>query len=480
MKTFINALIARPLSLTGRLLWGLVVPMSALALLLGLGGALVIEKSVETINDRILSAASRAIAESLAVEDGEITLDLPPSAFGMLENNARDNVYYSIRHKGSVITGYPDLPDISPGELKDGEAVFATTSYRGRGIRIVAEARRLPRVGIVIVQVAETLTARERTANTMLLGLVLLETALIGLSIVLIPVAVRWGLVPLTRLRNEIDQRNGSDFTPLSLANVPKELRDLVRAFNYLLMRLDAAVQGIRRFTADASHQMRTPLSILRTHVAVLRNAAPGSDEAQMSIDDIEHATSRLQHLLVQLLALARADSAIPEHVVLEEVDVADLVRHVASEHASQSLRAEIELHFVEEGETALASTHPVLAEELLSNLLDNAIRYNRPGGSVQVAVKSSARSVRVEIEDDGPGILPEDRERVFSRFTRLDRDRNPTGSGLGLSIAQALSQAIGARIKLHGTASGKGLKATVTFPRTTQRQRQLNDSKMA
>jgi two-component system, OmpR family, sensor histidine kinase TctE len=300
-------------SLTGRLLRGMIVPMAGIAILLGVGGSWAIEESVEAVNDRILSAASRAIAEALAVEDGEISLDLPPSAFAMLENAERDNVYYSIAYQGSVISGYPDLPIISPMPMRDGELKFGKAQFRGKSIRIVAEVRRLPRIdGLVTVQVAETMSARDRVFRQMLLSLALLEAVLIAVSAILIPVAVRWGLAPLRQLQEAMDRQRAPDFTPLPTARAPVELRELVGAFNSLLGRLDAAVQGMRRFTADASHQMRTPLSILRTHVSVLRKAMAGSDDAEASLEDIEQATSRLQNLLVQLLALARADSAAP------------------------------------------------------------------------------------------------------------------------------------------------------------------------
>ena len=297
----------------------MVVPMAGLALLLGIGGSWAITESVEAVNDRILSAASQAIAESLAVEDGEITLDLPPSAFAMLEDAERDNVYYSISYGNTVISGYADLPKVELQAKPEGDVTFAKAEFRGRQIRIVAENRRLPRIdGLVTVQVAETMDARDRVVRQMLLTLALLEGLLIALSAILIPVAVRWGLSPLLRLRSEMDRRIASDFTPLPVAKVPAELRDFIGTFNSLLGRLDAAVQGMRRFTADASHQMRTPLSILRAHVAVLQKAKPGSEEAASSIADIDDATGRLQNLLVQLLALARAESAATVSEVME------------------------------------------------------------------------------------------------------------------------------------------------------------------
>jgi len=460
-----GAAISSP-SLTGRLLRGMILPMAGFAILLGVGGSWAIEESVEAVNDRILSAASRAISEALAVEDGEISLDLPASAFAMLENAERDNVYYSISHKGAVISGYADLPVVNPAPMNEGEVRFAKADYRGRQIRLVAEVRRLSRVdGLVTVQVAETMSARNRVARQMLLSLALLEGLLIALSAILIPVAVRWGLAPLLQIRDEMDQRRASDFTPLPQEKVPAELRDLVRAFNGLLSRLDNAVEGMRRFTADASHQMRTPLSILRAHVAVLRKAQPGSVEARHSIEDIEHATTRLQNLVVKLLALARADSAQPKQETFTSLNLVELARRVANEQAGLALKKKAVLQFDASQETIFAPTQETLAEELLGNLLTNAITYNDRGGIVHIEVLERQGHPVVVIEDDGPGIPVVDREKVFERFTRLHPDRDRAGTGLGMSIVKALADAIGATVYLRDGELTKGLRVEVLFP---------------
>jgi len=450
-------------SLASRLLGGMVVPMVVLAVALGVGGAWAIAATVESVNDRILSAASRGIADSLAVEGDEITIDLSPAIFGMLENNARDNVYYSVRYRGRILTGYADLPQISPDATADTDLTFRDDVYRDHAVRIVAEARRLPQVQEpVIVEVAETLDARQRTTRRLLIGLALLEATLIGVAALLLPPVVRWGLRPVRRVRDEMDHRAATDLSPLPLTSVPAELRELVRAFNAMLARLDAGIRGMRRFTADASHQMRTPLSILRAHVAVLRQADPGSAEAASSIEDIDQASNRLSHLLVQLIALARADSAAPRRLALAPVDLNAVAEAVASEHALDAVRAGIDLHFERSAVSAMARSDAALATELVSNLVDNAIRYNRPGGTVSVLV--DREHMTIAVEDDGPGIAPRDRERVFMRFTRLKRDARTEGSGLGLPIARSLAEAIGAQLILDTPRSGKGLRVAVVF----------------
>ena len=458
-------------SLLSRLLRGMVLPMVCLALLLGIGGAIAIHDAVETLNDRILGAASRAIAESLTVEDGGIALNLSPAIFGMLEDAERDNVYYRISAGGRTLTGYGDLPTIAPHGLRDTQVMFGDASYHGLPVRIVAEGRRLSGVSAVAtVEVAETLGARRRTERRLLIGLALLEAALIGMSVMLLPLAIRWGMRPLTILSAAMDRRLAVDLTPLSQDDVPAELGELIAAFNGMLLRLDAALQRMRRFTADASHQLRTPLSILRAHIAVLRDGDSDSDSdsdadaARQSIDDIDRASERLQRLVVQLLTMARADNAELSPAVLELTDLNRLAADVAADHAPAAVMRDIELHFEPFDGPAIVATQPLLAAEMMGNFIDNAVAYGRDGGNVLVAVRSRANRFEIVVEDDGPGIPIADRPRMLTRFARLDRDSPRTGSGLGLPIAETLARSIGVTFTLETAHSGQGLLVRIVF----------------
>lgn len=441
----------------------LVLPVAMLALVLGVAGSFAITRTVGAVNDRILSAASRGIADSLASDDGEVTLDLSPAVFGMLENNARDNVYYSVRQGTRILTGYTDLPQIRLDPARQEEFSFAESRYLGHEIRIVAVTQTVPQIGEpIVVQVAETLDARKRMARDLLLGLAILELALIATAAMLMPIAVRRGLAPLKRLRGEMDRRGAEDLTPLSKADVPGELGDLVTAFNTMLARLDSGFAGIRRFTADASHQMRTPLSVLRTHAAVLKQAAPGSIEAKRSIEDIDDAGRRLSHLLNQLLSLARADSTHPERLVYDAVDLNRLAGRIVSVHEATAHAKGVALRLHLAPEPVDIRTDDALATELLANIVDNAIRYNRPGGQVDVIVARSPAAIRVE--DDGPGISLENRERAFARFIRLDPRADGDGSGLGLSIARSIAETLNLDLRLGDGVHGRGLSVEIAF----------------
>jgi two-component system sensor histidine kinase TctE len=294
-------------------------------------------------------------------------------------------------------------------------------------------------------------------------GLAALEAVLVSVAALLVWPAVRWGLAPVTRLRTTMDARakRGADFTPLPTEGVPSELAGLVVGFNALLSRLEASVEGMRRFTADASHQMRTPLAILRTHLALIRKRGTRSEAGQASLADITLATDRLQRLLTGLITLARTDED-PGPGAEESVDLRKVVRGVVTEHSSAALDAQISLTVSTPRREVRFRADPLLLSELLGNLVDNAIRYNRPGGRVSVVLSNTGGEAAIVVEDDGPGIPAGERGRVFERFYRLARDQRRAGSGLGLSIVNALASRMSAKLELTDGQDGQGLRVTV------------------
>jgi two-component system, OmpR family, sensor histidine kinase TctE len=273
-----------------------------------------------------------------------------------------------------------------------------------------------------------------------LAALALLELALLVAAALFVPLVIRRKLAPL---REEMEARRSED-----------------------LARLEGAMVELKRFTGDASHQMRTPLTILRTHLAVLRREGTGSALGARSLDDVEAATARLERLLTQLLGLARAEGAAEDDLLLPRAtDMVALARRVAEEQAPIALKRGIEIAFEAGAPMLLARTVDSLAVEMLANLVDNAIRYNRPGGELLVTVRAAGKGVEIAVEDDGPGIAPAERELVFARFFRGSRHQAEPGSGLGLAIVRAIADSIGAEVRLGDRAAGTGLCAVVRFP---------------
>ncbi len=444
-------------ALRTRLLVAVLGPLLAAAILIGVVGATLIADVVRRTNDRVLGGALGAIAETVQVERGEVTLDLPSAAFGMLENTERDNVYYRVAVGPDLLTGYADLPAPDAATLDIDVPRYRFARYRGQPIRIAEVRRSLPRVDKpVIVQIAETLDNRGALTRRLMLALLIGECVLVGAAALLLRPALGWSLRPLARLRGAVearDERARPDFSPLDTGPLPSELRPLAGAFDRLLAQLDTATVGVRRFTADASHQMRTPLSVLKLQVALARR---GSDaERRDALDEIADAVVRLERLVTQLLALARAEEA-GVSAPLEAVDLREVAAAVITRQINHAIEAGIDLTLDGEGTAGpVVSGHRTLIFEILSNLVDNGIRYNRRGGTVSIMLETTDAATTVTIADDGPGIAPEHRELVFDRFVRLDALGSPEGSGLGLAIVRSAAARLRATVVLANTDGG-------------------------
>ncbi|MEG3160805.1 sensor histidine kinase N-terminal domain-containing protein [Sphingomonas sp. LB2R24] len=447
-------------ALRTRLLVAVLGPLLAAAILIGVVGATLIADVVRRTNDRVLGGALGAIAETVQVERGEVTLDLPAAAFGMLENTERDNVYYRVAVGTDLLTGYADLPAPDPATLAIDVPRYRFARYRDQQIRIAEVRRALPRIDKpVIVQIAETLDNRGALTRRLMLALLIGECVLVGAAALLLRPALGWSLRPLARLRGAVearDERARPDFSPLDTGPLPSELRPLASAFDRLLAQLDTATVGVRRFTADASHQMRTPLSVLKVQVALARR---GSDaERREALDEIADVAIRLERLVTQLLALARAEEA-GVSAPLEAVDLREVASAVIARQINQAIRAGVDLVLESDGQTQyMVSGHRTLIFEILSNLIDNGIRYNRRGGMVSVALQADDAQIAVMVVDDGPGIAPAYREKVFDRFVRLGTANSPEGSGLGLAIVRSAATRLTATVGFVDVDSGTAI----------------------
>src|SRR5882672_8561436 len=247
----------------------------------------------------------------------------------------------------------------------------------------------------------------------------------------------------------------------------PDELGSMAQALETLrasALEAERLQQAMNRFTADASHQMRTPLTILRTHIAVLGGLIPANGDAYSSFNDVQEAADRLQRLLIQLLKLARADGG---HAVDQDsaaIDLREVIQEIAASHVPQGIEAGIDLHFEAEQRPFPTYANPITIHEIFANLIDNAIRYNDEGGTVVIRLFDENGRHVVEVEDDGPGIPDAERDKVFTRFYRLNRDQSRVGSGLGLAIVQSLAATLNAEISMSAGANDRGLRVRVAW----------------
>jgi two-component system sensor histidine kinase TctE len=331
---------------------------------------------------------------------------------------------------------------------------------RGEPVRVaalVASAGDQP----VQVGVARTLRKRQQIRAAIVRALLPLE-ALFTLALVgLILASVTHGLQPLARLRANVRARDAGDLAPLGEHEVPVELAPMVGAFDDLLGKLRAGADARHDFLANVAHQLRTPLAGMKLQLEWLGARHAADADSAHSIRLMLLSNERMIRQTNQLLALARAEPSHFEKTRLEPLDLAALVEESIQHFVDRAVTKGIDLGF-ELAPVAIAGDR-FLLRDLIDNLIDNALRYTPEQGTVTVSCFRDGQHGVLQVTDSGPGIAPAERERVFSRFVRLDE--KTTGSGLGLAIVRDIALAHGARVSVGAGEQGAGASFRVLFP---------------
>ena len=416
------------------------------------------------VSDRVLVGSALAIAERVVVaEDGSLEVDIPYVALEMLTSAAQDRVFYRVDGPpGNFITGYQQLPLLA--EVQGQAATYADAVFRGEPIR-VATLMRSASTGInsvpFSVTVAETTIARRQLASAILLRSALRLLAMICGAALIVWIAVTMSLRPLNRLGEAIAERSPDDLHPIE-QTVPTEVQGLVDTVNSFMLRLQSALSAMRNFTGNASHQLRTPLAIIRTQLALSARAAT-LEEAQAAALKGDSAVAHAERIMAQLLLMAKIDAAASDAVpMLAVLDVIGLARDITADHIPAAAAAGMDLGFDGEG-TVEIRAEPLLMGELLHNLIGNAIAYAGSEAEVTVRVRQGDL-VRLEVEDNGPGLDPQQLLLVRQRFARA-ADADAPGAGLGLPIVEEIAGLFGAELQLSAGRDGRGFLAVVIFP---------------
>ncbi|MGB7552236.1 MAG: ATP-binding protein, partial [Chromatiaceae bacterium] len=293
----------------------------------------------------------------------------------------------------------------------------------------------------------------------------LLVSALLGLPLLAawIWFATRRALAPIDAIADQVRRREPQHLGPLTPPSAPTEIRPLLGALNGLLARVDQALESERRFTADAAHELRTPLAALGVQASVAARARDTA-ERDHALAQIAAGTKRASHLVEQLLTLARLDPNLGITKSLVRLD--ELAAEVCADQAGAALAKGIQLE-LDAGADARVMANADLLRILLRNLVDNALRYSPVGGQVLIALGTVAGKVRLTVSDNGPGIPDAQRARALERFHRLV-GQETEGSGLGLSIVARIAEQHGAGLTLEdglgGEEGGRGLQVVVQF----------------
>ena len=393
-------------------------------------------------------------ASLLAMRVGEEVDEIDTEHAPVLHKYAKPLSFQVWKRGRKLLLHSADAPDTPFSAQERG---FSTVTADGREWRVFSlwDAR-----GEYLVQVRDAVRERRHLIVDIVKGLAKPLAVALPLLALFVWLAVGRAFRPLARVSDEISRRDPGYLAPLE-GDVPSEVAPLVARLNALLARVQASLEGERRFTSDAAHELRTPLAALRAQLQVAQGAT-GAAEREHALDRALAAGDRATRVVEQLLTLARL-----EHNAWREVarpfDLRRIAAEAIAERAERARGARVELAL--EGEaSAQAVGHAGLAAIALGNLLDNAIRHSPPDTLVSVALSREAGRIAARVRDQGPGIPPARREEALGRFTRLD-DEAREGSGLGLSIVARIAELHGAPLSLGEGPGGLGLEATLRFP---------------
>ncbi len=433
------------------------------------------------VYDRWLIDSTRSLAQAVRAENGRVEFNLSSAALQVFQFDEVDKTYFRVTStRNGYVAGERALPDTETVPL--GGVRMAYASVNGQRVRLVAtrlapaEAGAGAGSGIgstaggdvgsaaedtVTVEVGETLAKRSTLAREILLGMAAPQVTLLGIAILLAWFGVSRGLKPLTDLATEIESRDQNNLAPVPHRGLHRETRVLVARINDLLARLGSAFHAQKRFLADAAHQLRTPLAAVMLHAERAERAADTQDERD-AFRALHRSVERAARLIQQLLALARAEPEAATALRMQPVDLGVLARRVGEEWIPRALERDVDFGLIVPDERVSVTGDDRLLAELLSNLIDNALRYGHAGGSVSVIVEGGS-TPKISVQDDGPGIPLEERLRIFERFYRLPGSGGE-GCGLGLAIVQEIASLHGSTVEVTSGGDDRGSRFTVVF----------------
>jgi two-component system, OmpR family, sensor histidine kinase TctE len=461
----------RPRSLRVVLLAGILLPVG---LFVAVNAWTLYRKTLDAVNtayDRTLLASAKSIGEELDVrgydEDAVLRSTVPYSALEAFEADLQTRMYYRVSDlRGRLVSGFDDLPvwhGTIPAQPPYAALVdFYDTRYRDMQVRVAVLLQPVASAagrGMAVVQVAETLELRRKLTRRILFDFLWQQAALVALIGLVVVLVVQAATRPVRRLSRELQARAEGDLRPVAAGHAPKELVPLLEATNEVMSRLAHLLENQKRFVRDTSHQLRTPLAVLKTQV---QSALRGDVEPRQALGEISETVDRATVLANQMLSLAKVEQ-LRQQADTQVNDLAEAVRAMALELAP--LVADKDIDFDIETQPAPIAAHEWMLRELARNVLHNAIKHTPAGGSLSVRVLADAHSAALVVSDSGPGIPAELQARLFQPFSAGDVR---SGSGLGLAICQEIVHALGGSIQLENREKDRrvvGLDATARLP---------------
>jgi two-component system, OmpR family, sensor histidine kinase TctE len=405
---------------------------------------------VRAAYDQKLADIARALAEQL-----KHSRDFAHPELSSLNELA--GISFSITGSdGKVVAGKQHLPAAPPGStaLTYGDARFGGHELRVATYRVRTEA------GVTAITVAEADDSRSDPGPFILASTWLVDFIQLDVTLLIVWIGVHFGLKPLLTVRRQIEARSARELRPLDAASVPTEVRPLVDALNLLFEMLSGAARAQSQFVADTAHQLRTPIAGLLGSLQVLMRE-PAAAPVHSRLASLYEGVYRLSHSANQLLALAQADRSTSLAEGFRRTDLKSVVERAVERNVDRAVECGLDLGA--ECSPANVEANARLLDDLLGNLMDNALKYTPSGGRVTVRCGYKEGQPYMEVEDDGPGIPESERPRVRERFYRIPGSA-AEGCGLGLAIVDEIARQHDARLFIETGAEGRGAKIRVSF----------------
>lgn len=446
-------------SLRRQLLKGLLWPLAIILLTGSFFAYFFALNSAVNAYDLSLLNDALDISKQINVRDGKMTINLPPVASQMLQTNNQDRVSYAAwDESGQIFAGDPKF-QMADMLVSEESHLFQDVELNGEKHRAMLLHGKAEGHAYYIAA-AQTVHGRDHLTGEIFASILLPEALLAIVSIAAILLGVRRGLAPILFLRDEISSRSSNDLSPIEESTAPAELAPIIHGINELLGNLATSFASHRRFIADAAHQLRTPLAGLSGQIEVALENPPADDKKLLL--QLLTTTQRTTHLANQLLSLARLEHTEQFMYEVVTVDLQTVLLETAADFVSLGARKGIELDF--DLLPCRVAGSPLMLREMISNLLDNAVRYTPKRGRISVSMNIIAGNICLSIEDNGAGVAEEELVKLGTPFHRLPSDQ-AEGCGLGLAIVREIVRLHGAEIFFERGTEGCGLQVRIRFP---------------
>lgn len=443
------------------------VQLAVVAALLSLAFFLVVrvvaERAAEETQDNILAASAVSIADALYLDRGEVSLELPYSAFSMLGAISQDRVFYRIVAGGDTLTGYEDLP-IAQADVSDNR--FSTFVYRGEDVRAVTVFRSISlgdKLGEVSVTVAQTQLGLAAISSRITSWATAIAVVFFVVATALSFWAAQAAFRPLNRLTESVARRGPRDLRPV-VAATPTELVPLVEALNSFIARLRVSLTRSEEFIAEAAHRVRTPLASVRAQAELTYrrlNKAEHKNAIREMIRAVDESSRSAGQLLDHAMVTFRADS-----LEKKPVDLIELLDEVCERLAPTADLKDIEIVRKFPDQPFEMMGDRILLQSAFRNVLDNAIKYSPDDSQIVVAGHDDGE-FRMSIRDRGRGFGDADLGSLSERFWRGSNVSDIVGSGLGLTIADEVARSHSGRLELSTNNGGPGACVSLVFSRS-------------